>query len=75
MSPNNLLFYARESRLLEDSERNFNENVSYYRFHFLNPVFKYAFPHSPEFTVPGRDTRALSSSIYVGNIKLVGYPT
>ena len=29
-------------------------------------VPKVAFPHSPEFTVPGRDTRAISSSIYEG---------
>ena len=29
-------------------------------------VPKVAFPHSPEFTVPGRDTRAIFSSIYEG---------
>lgn len=27
---------------------------------------KVAFPHSPVFTVPGRDTRAILSSIYEG---------
>lgn len=29
-------------------------------------VPKVAFPHSPEFTVPGRNTRAIFSSIYEG---------
>lgn len=68
MPPNNLLFLRVESRLLEDIYESMENEFAllHAKDIFHHSVFKFAFPHSPVFTVPGRDTRALFSSIYVG---------